>query len=184
MEGERIALPLVGENSSWPHSGYPDRRPTRGRRWSRRANPRSRRRGARAERLLELAARSSSSTMSAPPTSSPFTNTCGIVGQPEIADSSWRIAGSGSTSTAVTDAPARRNASSARPELPHITNARCALHEDRDVRAVDHLFDLVPSSSCRSLRLDAQLVDSAVGKRRGERLVHTPVLLDQREADE
>jgi hypothetical protein len=64
----------------------------------------------------------SSSTMSAPPTSSPPTKTCGIVGQPESAESSWRIWGSGRMSTAVTGAPAARNASSARWELPHITN--------------------------------------------------------------
>ena len=60
--------------------------------------------------------------MSAPPTSSPLTNTCGIVGQPLIAVRSWRICGSGSTSTAVTVAPARRSACSARSELPHMTN--------------------------------------------------------------
>ena len=60
--------------------------------------------------------------MSAPPISSPLTNTCGIVGQPEIAESSWRIAGSGRMSTAVTGAPAARSARSARSELPHMTN--------------------------------------------------------------
>ena len=54
------------------------------------------------------------------PINSPLTNTCGIVGQPDWAESSWRIAGSGRMSTAVTGAPARRNASSARRELPHI----------------------------------------------------------------
>ena len=60
--------------------------------------------------------------MSAPPISSPLTKTCGIVGQPEISDRSWRICGSGRMSTAVTDAPARRSASRARPEFPHIAN--------------------------------------------------------------
>ena len=60
--------------------------------------------------------------MSAPPISSPRTNTCGIVGQPETSDSSWRIAGSGRTFTAVTGAPASRSARSARSELPHMTN--------------------------------------------------------------
>ena len=58
--------------------------------------------------------------MSAPPISSPRTKTCGIVGQPDCAESSWRIAGSGRMSTAVTGAPARRSASSARIELPHM----------------------------------------------------------------
>ncbi len=60
--------------------------------------------------------------MSAPPISSPRTNTCGIVGQLETAESSWRIRGSGSTSTAVTGDPARRSASRARIEFPHMTN--------------------------------------------------------------
>jgi hypothetical protein len=64
----------------------------------------------------------SSSTMSAPPTSSPLMKTCGIVGQPESADSSWRIRGSGRTSTAVTGASASRSARSARSEFPHITS--------------------------------------------------------------
>ncbi len=58
--------------------------------------------------------------MSAPPISSPPTKTCGIVGQPESADSSCRMAGSGSTSTVVTGAPASRSARSARSELPHM----------------------------------------------------------------
>jgi hypothetical protein len=46
---------------------------------------------------------------------------CGIVGQPESAESSWRICASGRMSTAVTGAPARRSASSARIEFPHMT---------------------------------------------------------------
>jgi len=60
--------------------------------------------------------------MSAPPMSSPFTKTCGIVGQPEISESSCRIAGSARTSTPVTGAPASRRARSARSELPHMIN--------------------------------------------------------------
>jgi hypothetical protein len=60
--------------------------------------------------------------MSAPPISSPFTKTCGIVGQPENAVSSWRISGLGSTSTVAIGASAARSASSARIELPHITH--------------------------------------------------------------
>ena len=39
--------------------------------------------------------------MSQPPTSSPLTNSWGIVGQLEIADSSWRMRGSGRMSTAA-----------------------------------------------------------------------------------
>jgi hypothetical protein len=52
--------------------------------------------------------------------SSPLTNTCGIVGQPEIAERSSRIRMSSSTSTAVIGAPARRSAPSARSLLPHM----------------------------------------------------------------
>ena len=59
--------------------------------------------------------------MSAPPISSPLTKTCGIVGQPEIDESSWRILGSGRTSTVVIGAPAACRACSARCELPHMT---------------------------------------------------------------
>jgi DtxR family Mn-dependent transcriptional regulator len=64
---------------------------------------------------------SSSSVMSAPPMSSPLTNTCGIVGQPEIEESSCRMRGSGRMSTVVTGAPAACRACSARWEFPHIT---------------------------------------------------------------
>ena len=49
-------------------------------------------------------------------------NTCGIVGQPESCESSWRIAGSTRMSTAVTGAPASRSARRARSELPHMMN--------------------------------------------------------------
>jgi ubiquinone/menaquinone biosynthesis C-methylase UbiE len=60
----------------------------------------------------------SSWTMSAPPTSSPATKTCGIVGQLETAESSSRMRGSGRTSTAVNPAPTPRRAWSARSEFP------------------------------------------------------------------
>ena len=119
--------------------------------------------------------------MSAPPTSSPLTNTCGIVGQPEIADSSWRICGSGRMSTAVTGAPARRSACSARSELPHMTNAGVPFMKMRDVRAVDDFLDLVGVAHAGSLRLDPEFVDGAVGQRRRQRLVDAPVLLDERQ---
>ena len=61
----------------------------------------------------------SSSVISAPPINSPLTNTCGIVGHSLSAVSSWRMRGSGSTSTPVIGAPACHNACSARIELPH-----------------------------------------------------------------
>src|SRR5215207_1719048 len=58
--------------------------------------------------------------MSAPPTSSPLTNSCGIVGQFDSADSSWRMRGSGSTSTAANDASSVWRAPAVRAEKPHI----------------------------------------------------------------
>src|SRR3972149_4301712 len=59
--------------------------------------------------------------MSAPPISSPLTKTWGIVGQPEISESSWRIRGSGRMSTVVIGAPTAWSAFSARDALPHMT---------------------------------------------------------------
>ena len=47
---------------------------------------------------------------------------------------------------------------------------------------VDHVLDLVRVGHADSLRLDSQLVDGAVGERRGQRLVDAAVLLDQRQA--
>ena len=59
-----------------------------------------------------------SATMSAPPTSSPSTNSCGIVGQFEMADSSCRIRGSGRMSTAAKDAPSESRYCTVRAENP------------------------------------------------------------------
>ena len=58
--------------------------------------------------------------MSQPPTSSPRANSCGIVGQFEIALSSWRMRGSGRTSTAAYGAPSASSAATVRAEKPHI----------------------------------------------------------------
>ena len=119
--------------------------------------------------------------MSAPPISSPFTKTCGIVGQSESAESSWRICGSGRMSTAVIGAPGV-------PERLERAHASCrtpaagrALHEERDGLVVDHLLDLVAQRHAGPFRRDAELVDGAVGERRGERAVDEAVLLDQRQ---
>src|SRR3954447_1503443 len=59
-------------------------------------------------------------TMSQPPTSSPLTNSWGIVGQFEIADSSWRIRGSGRMSTAAYEAPSASSAATVRALKPHM----------------------------------------------------------------
>ena len=64
--------------------------------------PRARRRAAR-RRAASASSPDSyiSMTMSQPPTSLPSTKSCGIVGQSEIAESSWRIRGSGRMSSAA-----------------------------------------------------------------------------------
>jgi hypothetical protein len=58
--------------------------------------------------------------MSLPPISSPSTNSCGVVGQFEIALSSWRMRGSGRMSTAANGTPTAWRAPAARALKPHI----------------------------------------------------------------
>ena len=100
--------------------------------------------------------------MSAPPTSSPLTKTCGIVGQPEISGSSCRIAGSGRMFTAVTGAPASRSARSARSELPHMTNCGVPFMKSVTGSFSITLLDRVLELTHRPFRRDSQLVDGAV----------------------
>ena len=120
--------------------------------------------------------------MSAPPISSPFTKTCGIVGQPEISDSSWRIAGSGRTSTAVTGAPALAQRAQRTVGVAAHDELRRSLHEQRHRLVVDDVLDpFAQLVAHASLRLDSKLVDGAVAQRLGERLVDEPVLVEQRE---
>src|SRR3954447_21854657 len=57
--------------------------------------------------------------MSEPPTSSPLTNSCGIVGQSDSELSSWRMRGSGRTSTAANGTSSAWSADEARAEKPH-----------------------------------------------------------------
>ena len=94
--------------------------------------------------------------MSAPPISSPRTKTCGIVGQLEIAESSWRISGSGRTSTAVIGAPDRAERLERPLRVPAERLLRRALDEDRDGLGVDDGLDpVVQLGSCVSSGLDA-----------------------------
>src|SRR3954451_5540877 len=58
-------------------------------------------------------------TMSQPPTSSPLTNSWGIVGQPDRPDSSWRMRGSGRMSTAAKGASSACRAATVRALKPH-----------------------------------------------------------------
>src|SRR3954453_160994 len=119
--------------------------------------------------------------MSAPPTSSPLTKTCGIVGQPEISCSSCRIAGSGRMFTALTGAPASRSARSARSEFPHMTNCGVPF-----MKIVTGSFSItcwivLLSSLISPSRRDSHLVNGAVCKRLCERCVDQLVLFEPRE---
>ena len=80
-------------------------------------------------------------TMSQPPTSSPSTKSCGIVGQPESADSSWRMRGSGRMSSAAYSTPsAFEHRHDARGE-PAARLLGRALHEEHHVLLADRLLD-------------------------------------------
>src|SRR5579875_1212567 len=57
--------------------------------------------------------------MSQPPSSSPPANSCGIVGQFDSAESSWRMRGSGSTSTAANGTSSACSTATVRAEKPH-----------------------------------------------------------------
>src|SRR5271165_3923049 len=59
-----------------------------------------------------------SQTMSQPPSSSPLTNSWGMVGQLEIAESSWRMRGSGRTSTAANGVSSDCRTATVRAEKP------------------------------------------------------------------
>ncbi len=57
-------------------------------------------------------------TMSDPPTSSPSTNSCGMVGQPDRPESSSRMRGSGRMSSAAYCTPSALSAPAVRAEKP------------------------------------------------------------------
>ena len=124
--------------------------------------------------------------MSAPPINSPLMDTCGIVGHTDSAESSCRICGSGSTSTAVTGAPAARNARRARSEFPHMTS--CGVPFMNTLTGSFSMISLIWSPNVSLLpahvlssRLHSELVDRPVGERPCERLVDEAVLIDERE---
>ena len=57
--------------------------------------------------------------MSQPPISSPSWNSCGIVGQFDSAESSWRMRGSGRMSTAANGVSSACSIATVRAEKPH-----------------------------------------------------------------
>src|SRR3954462_6488287 len=119
--------------------------------------------------------------MSAPPTSSPLTKTCGIVGQPEISCSSCLMAGSGRMFTAVTGAPASRSARSARSEFPHMMNCGVPFMKIVTGSFSISCWIVVLSSLISPSRRDSHLVNGAICKRPCERRVDQLVLPEPRE---
>src|SRR4051794_11055943 len=131
-------------------------------------------------------------TMSQPPTSSPSTKSCGIVGQLDSADSSWRIRGSGRMSTAANGAPVDCRAATVRAENPHagisgvpfmkrmtsLSRIASAIASRRGFSVCSDMGKLL-----RGLGLHAQRVDGAADLA-GEDVHHELVLLDAAQAGE
>src|SRR5215211_2234830 len=111
-------------------------------------------------------------TMSAPPISSPSTNSCGIVGQLDRADSSWRMRGSGRMSTAANGAPVAWIAATVRAEKPHagisgvpfmkrMTRFSWIASEMASRRGFSVCSDMGKETLLRGVGLHAQRVDGA-----------------------
>src|SRR3954451_12725151 len=129
-------------------------------------------------------------TMSHPPTSSPPTNSWGIVGQFEIADSSWRIRGSGRTSTAAYGLPSASSAAAVRAEKPHIGRSGVPFMKRitscspiASVMAARMGFSVVSLTTSLRSGFEGQGVDGPADLRSEDR-VDTPVLLDPAELRE
>src|SRR3954470_10940821 len=131
-------------------------------------------------------------TMSQPPTSSPSTKSCGIVGQLDSAESSWRMRGSGRMSTAANGAPVACTAATVRAEKPHagisgvpfmkrMTRFSLIASEMASRRGFSVCSDM--GSLLRGLGLHAQRVDGAADLVL-EHIHHQAVLLDARQAGE
>src|SRR3954447_18025476 len=129
-------------------------------------------------------------TMSQPPTSSPLTNSWGIVGQLEIADSSWRMRGSGRTSTAAYGLPSASSAAAVRAEKPHIgcsgvpfMKRMTSCSPIASVMASRMGFSVVSLTSSLRSGFEGQGVDGPADLRSEDR-VDAPVLLDPAELRE
>jgi hypothetical protein len=128
-----------------------------------------------------------SMTMSLPPISSPSTNSCGVVGQLEIALSSWRMRGSGRMSTAANGTPTACSAPAARALKPHMGCSGVPF-----MKRMTLFSWIAPAMASRrgsalrswGLRLELQRVDRPAELARAEGVVHQPVLLDPAQARE
>src|SRR3954452_17406220 len=126
-------------------------------------------------------------TMSQPPTSSPLTNSWGIVGQLEIADSSWRMRGSGRTSTAAYGLPSASTAGARGAEKPHIgcsgvpfMKRMISSSPIASVMASRMGFSVVSLTTSLRSGFEGQGVDGPADLRSEDR-VDAPVLLDPQE---
>src|SRR4051812_6057966 len=120
--------------------------------------------------------------MSEPPISSPLTNSCGIVGQSDSALSSWRMRGSGSTSTAAKPTLRACRAAVARAEKPQAGASGTPFMKritslSRIASAIASRRGLVSSLMSLGLRRQGQGVDGAADLVAEHRVDH-PVLLD------
>src|SRR4051794_39112882 len=121
--------------------------------------------------------------MSEPPTSSPLTNSWGIVGQSDSALSSWRMRGSGRTSTAAKPTWSAWSAPAARAEKPQagasgtpFMKRITSLSRIASAIASRRGFSVVSLMSL-GLRRQGQGVDGAADLVAEHRVDH-PVLLD------
>src|SRR4051812_2935495 len=129
-----------------------------------------------------------SRVMSEPPISSPLTNNCGVVRQSDSALSSWRMRGSGSTSTAAKPTLSACRAAVARAEKPQAGASGTPFMKritslSRIASAIASRRGLVSSLMSLGLRRQGQGVDGAADLVAEHRVDH-PVLLDARLADE
>src|SRR4051794_30790408 len=120
--------------------------------------------------------------MSEPPTSSPLTKSWGIVGQFDRTLSSWRIRGSGSTSTAAKGTSSDCRHDAARAEKPHAGASGTPF--------MKRMTSLSRIASAIASRRGFSVSDMSLGPRRqgqgvdgaadlvAEHRVHHPVLLD------
>src|SRR5437764_79760 len=126
--------------------------------------------------------------MSEPPTSSPLTNSCGTVGHCEIALSSWRMRGSGSTSTAANGTSSACRHAVARAEKPQAGASGTPFMKritslSRIASAIASRRGFSVSLISLGLRGQGQGVDGATDLVAEHRVDHA-VLLEARLADE
>src|SRR3954452_2025960 len=135
----------------------------------------------------------SSMTMSQPPTSCPSTKSCGIVGQPDFADRTWRIRGSGRMLIAPNSAPASRSASTVRWENPQAgasgvpfmkSMTRLLVMAWSIASAISDSDTMFMATSAGGDGLHRQGVDRPVVEHVLHRRIDELVLLDQRQPRE